>query len=251
MLRVDKMSVIINQKYIIKDVAFDMSENELLMITGPNGAGKTTLIRAIMHNIKHSGAAHLNDVNIAEISSVNLAKLVGVLTQKHNPQFSFSVREVVALGRYAHKKGIFGKMSDEDNEKIENALMLTGIYNFRDRSVLNLSGGELQRVFLAQVFAQDPKILILDEPTNHLDLQYQISIFDTIKEWVKGEGRSVIAVVHDLNIVYTYGTKALLMNEGRIYSYGDVEDVLKRENLKKVYEVDVAQWMQNLLKHWQ
>lgn len=138
-----------------------------------------------------------------------------------------------------------------DKMKIEESMRLTGIYNIKNQSVLTLSGGELQRTFLAQLFAQDPNILILDEPTNNLDLQYQIAIFDIIKEWVKGKNRAVLAAVHDLNTAYSYGNKALLMNEGRIYVTGLVNEVLDRENLKDVYKVDVVDWMQNLLKHWE
>lgn len=250
MLKVDRLSVCINHKSIIQDISFEVSEHETLMVIGPNGAGKTTLIKAMMQNVKHSGTAYLNEKDIASISPKDIAKQIAVLTQTHSQQFSFTVYEVVSLGRYAHQTGMFARMKQEDLNKIDDALKLTGMYHLKDRSVLTLSGGELQRIFLASVFAQDPKILILDEPTNHLDLQYQIGIFDTLREWVKGEGRSVIAVVHDLNVVYTYGTKALLMDEGRVFAYGNVDEVLSRENLKKVYEVDVALWMQNLLKHW-
>ena len=250
MLKVDQMSVCINQRDIIHDISFEVSEHEILMVIGPNGAGKTTLIKAMMQNTKHTGTAYLNGINIENISPKEIAKQIGVLTQTHSQQFSFSVYEVVCLGRYAHQTGIFSNMSREDYDMVDDALKLTGTYDLKDRSVLTLSGGELQRIFLASVFAQDPKILILDEPTNHLDLQYQIGIFDTLKEWVKGEGRSVIAVVHDLNVVYSYGTKALLLNKGLVYAYGNVDQVLNRDNLKKVYEVDVALWMQNLLKHW-
>jgi iron complex transport system ATP-binding protein len=250
MLKVDQLGVCINQKEIIQNISFEVSEHEILMVIGPNGAGKTTLIKAIMQNVKHSGAAYLNGENIEAISAKDIAKQIGVLTQTHSQQFSFTVYDVVSLGRYAHQTGMFSRMGKEDFEKIDDALKLTGTYSLKDRSVLTLSGGELQRIFLAAVFAQDPKLLILDEPTNHLDLQYQIGIFDTLKEWVKGEGRSVIAVVHDLNVVYTYGTKALLIHEGKVYAYGAVDEVLNRENLKEVYEVDVALWMQNLLKHW-
>lgn len=251
MLKVEKLSAKIENKHLIKDISFEIKENEILMVIGPNGAGKTTLIKAIMKNIKHTGNAYLNGKDIAKFSAVELARQIGVLTQKHSQQFSFTVYEVVSLGRYAHQNGMLSKLSKTDEEKIAEALRLTGTEHLKDRSVLTLSGGELQRIFLAAVFAQDPKILILDEPTNHLDLQYQIGIFDTLKEWVKGEGRSVIAVVHDLNVVYTYGSKALLLHRGEAFSYGDVEDVLNRKNLKAVYEVDVAEWMQNLLKHWQ
>ena len=250
MLKVDNLSVCMNHKNIIQNISFEMSEHDILMVIGPNGAGKTTLIKAIMQNMKYSGASYLDGKNIAAISAKDLAKEIGVLTQTHSQQFPFTVYEVVSLGRYAHQEGMFSRMNKEDFDKIDNALKLTGTYHLKDRSVLTLSGGELQRIFLASVFAQDPKLLILDEPTNHLDLQYQIGIFDSLKEWVKGEGRSVIAVVHDLNMAYTYGTKALLMNKGQVCAYGAVEKVLNREKLKEVYEVDVVLWMQNLLKHW-
>jgi iron complex transport system ATP-binding protein len=175
---------------------------------------------------------------------------MGVLTQKHQPQFSHTVYEVVSLGRYAYQNSFFGGLNTADRDKIEQALFLTGIEGLRNQSVLTLSGGELQRVYLAQLFAQDPNILLLDEPTNHLDLQYQIAIFDIIRDWVKQSGRAALAVVHDLNIVYSYGTHALLMEDGRIHAKGLVEEVLSREHLKAVYKVDVAQWMQNLLRHW-
>ncbi len=250
MLEIKKLSVTILNKKIVKEVSFSLEEHDLFMVMGPNGAGKTTLIKAIMQILTHEGEVFLEGREIGKFSPRELAQRVGVLTQKHQPQFSHTVYDVVSLGRYAYQSGLFGGLTNEDEDKIEEALFLTGMEDFRNRSVLTLSGGELQRVFLAQIFAQDPKILILDEPTNHLDLQYQIAIFDIIKNWVKQKGRAVIAVVHDLNIVYSYGTKALLMEDGRVYVQGTVEEVLSRENLRAVYKVDVAEWMQNLLRHW-
>ncbi len=250
MLKAEKLTVKIENKYLIKDVSFEVIANEMLMVIGPNGAGKTTLIKAIMQNVPHEGSAFLDGRDIAKIPPRELATKIGVLTQNNTQHFSFTCREVVGLGRYAYQKGMFPKLGRLDEEKISEAFRMTGTEHLKDRSIMTLSGGELQRIFLAAIFAQDPKILILDEPTNHLDIQYQIGIFDTLKEWVKGDGRSVIAVVHDLNIVYSYGAKALLLHRGEAYAYGDVEDVLNRENLKAVYEVDVAEWMQNLLRHW-
>ena len=250
MLNVENLTVKIENKTLLKDISFEMKENDILMVIGPNGAGKTTLIKAIMQNVRHEGKSYLNGKDIAKISSVELARQIGVLSQNNSQYFSFTCREVVSLGRYAYQKSMFSKPGKFDEQKIHEAFQLTGTEHLKDRSIMTLSGGELQRIFLAAIFAQDPKILILDEPTNHLDIQYQIGIFDTLKEWVKGEGRSVIAVVHDLNIVYSYGSKALLLHNGGAYAYGGVEEVLNRENLKVVYEVDVAEWMQNLLKHW-
>lgn len=250
MLEVKDLTVTVDNKTIVNKVSINLKEHDLFMVMGPNGAGKTTLIKAIMGMLPHEGKAFIDGSEVSFYKPRELARRVGVLTQKHQPQFAHTVYEVVSLGRYAYQNGIFDGLTQEDRDKIEEALILTGIENLREQSVLTLSGGELQRVFLAQLFAQDPRILILDEPTNQLDLQYQIAIFDIIQQWAKQKGHAVLAVVHDLNIVYAYGTRALLMEDGKVYVQGSVEEVLSRDHLKAVYKVDVAEWMKNLLKHW-
>ena len=108
----------------------------------------------------------------------------------------------------------------------------------------------MQRAFLAQVFAQNPKLLILDEPTNNLDLVYQKQMFELIGEWVKKPGRAVISVVHDLALARSYGTHAMLLNKGKLVACGEVDAVLTRENLSAVYAVDVYQWMKDMLSQW-
>jgi iron complex transport system ATP-binding protein len=251
MLEVNNLTVSVRDKNIVKGVSFSIKEHDLLMVIGPNGAGKTTLIRGIMGILPHRGTVTLEGRDIKSFSSRQLAQKIGVLAQKHQLQFPHTVYQLVGLGRYAHRKsGIFNRLQAVDHEKIQEAIFFTGLEDLKMRSVLTLSGGELQRAFLAQVLAQDPQILILDEPANYLDIQYQIAIFNIIREWVSKKKRAVFAVVHDLNLAYTYGTRALLMSEGRIYAQGAVKDVLSRDNLKDVYKVDVAKWMQKLLKNW-
>ncbi|HHW22732.1 MAG TPA: ABC transporter ATP-binding protein [Clostridiaceae bacterium] len=251
LLEIKGISVRIKDRIIVDDISFEVGEHDVCMVMGPNGAGKTTLFKAIMGVVPHKGKVLLDGVDIGTLKPRDLAKRIGVLSQKHQPQFAHTVYDVVSLGRYAYQSGIFGRLTEKDKEKIEEALVLTGIEDIRDQSVLTLSGGELQRTFLAQLFAQDPQILILDEPASHLDLQYQIAVFDLLAKWVREKRRAVIASVHDLNTVYSYGTKAVLINRGRIHAEGSVEKVLERENLKSVYNVDVAEWMKNLLKHWE
>ena len=119
------------------------------------------------------------------------------------------------------------------------------------RSALTLSGGELQRAFLAQVFAQDPKLLLLDEPTNHLDLVYQKQVFALIQDWLKKGHRAVVSVVHDLSLAKAYGSHALLLDRGRVLAFGTVKEVLTRENLARVYKMDVYEWMQRMLEQWE
>ena len=117
--------------------------------------------------------------------------------------------------------------------------------------MLTLSGGETQRVFLAQVLAQNPQILVLDEPANHLDLNYQQQIFSLIQEWLKEPGRAVLSVVHDLSLARKYGTHAILMDHGKSISQGIISDVMTPDNLQQVYGMNVYEWMREMLSQWQ
>jgi iron complex transport system ATP-binding protein len=162
------------------------------------------------------------------------------------------VEEVVRLGRSAHTARLLGKRDKRsDDAAVEEALAYTGMTAQRRQSVLTLSGGELQRTFLAQVFAQKPKLLLLDEPTNHLDLVYQKQVFSLISEWLKEPGRAVVSVVHDLSLAKAYGTHAVLLNRGKRVAYGPAAEVLSPKNLDPVYDMDVAGWMRGLLALWE
>ncbi len=154
------------------------------------------------------------------------------------------------LGRYAHRKGFLSSKPEGENQRVDGALALTGLTEYRHRSVLTLSGGELQRVFLAQVFAQDPKVLLLDEPANHLDLPYQQHIFSLLSDWLREPGRAVLSVVHDLSLAKKYGTHALLMHRGYSVAYGETGAVLTPSNLQSVYGMDVYGWMKDVLSQW-
>lgn len=251
LLEIKDITAKVSDKALVENVSFSVDKNEILVVVGPNGAGKSSLIKALMGTIHHTGTAYIDGINVQTLKPQELAKRVGVLTQYNNLAYSFSVEEVVKMGRYAHVKGFLGRLSSYDDEMVDKAMGLTGISHIKDRSVLTLSGGELQRVFLAQLFAQDPQILILDEPTNHLDLQYQIHIFDIISKWVKHGDRTVIAVVHDLNLALHYGEKAILLKDAKLVAQGEVSEVLTKENLSEVYQVDVFEHMNLMLKNWQ
>lgn len=155
------------------------------------------------------------------------------------------------LGRYAHAPGVFSGRGGRDSAAVEEALELTGLTAQRAQSVLTLSGGELQRTFLAQVLAQQPRLLILDEPTNHLDLVYQKQVFSLIGRWLREPGRAVVSVVHDLSLARAFGTDAVLLHHGKTVASGSVREVLRPENLDVVYDMDVAAWMRKLLSQWE
>ncbi len=251
MLEIKNLCVRYGALDIVKDVSFAVRDGEWLMIAGPNGAGKSTIINAVTGGVPYTGEILLNGQDIRKNKPTELAKSVGVLTQNHYVGYSFSVEEVVRLGRYAYSPGVLAKRCEDDEKMVEDALEKTGMAAQRTQSVLTLSGGELQRTFLAQVFAQNPKYLLLDEPTNHLDLIYQRQVFSLIKEWLKQGDRAVISVVHDLSLARKYGTRALLLNRGQTAAIDSVDKALSREMLEQVYGMDVYAYMKEMLSQWQ
>lgn len=251
MLDVKGITVDYGQKRILDDVSFSLKAGHWLMIAGPNGAGKSTIIKALSQGCPYAGKILFEGVNTFKLKPTELAHRLGFLSQSHEVTYSFTVREVVALGRYAYSAGLFGFSSAEDTAKIDAALQATGLSELADRSVLTLSGGELQRTFLAQLFAQDPKIIVLDEPTNNLDLVYQKQIFELIGQWIKGGDRAVISVVHDLSLARLYGTDAILLDHGKIVAKGTPDDAISGKHLNSVYSMDVVGYMRTILSAWE
>lgn len=251
LLDVQNLAVRYGKTEIVKGVSFSLKAGFWLMIVGPNGAGKSTIVNAVSQGVPYTGSVYFDGTDISGHKPAELARNLGVLTQHHNVSYSFTVEDIVKLGRYAYSPGIFSTINDEDEQKILSSLELTGMLPIRHQNVLTLSGGELQRTFLAQVFAQNPRLLLLDEPTNHLDLVYQKQMFGLIRDWIRDSGRAVISVVHDLSLAKAYGTHALLLDHGNTVSFGEIDDVLTRSNLEKIYSMDVYNWMENLLSQWQ
>lgn len=250
MLEIKNLSVRYGDFDIVNDVSLSVMPGQWLMIVGPNGAGKSTIINAISQGAPYTGEILFDGEDISGLKPSVLAKKFGVLSQSHSVSYSFSVEEIVMLGRYAYSKSIFSSKNDSDVEKVRDALEKTGMTALKDHSVLTLSGGELQRTFLAQLIAQDPRMLILDEPTNHLDLVYQKQTFELISRWIKDTGRAVMSVVHDLNLAKAFGTHAVLLDKGRIVASGEAGEVLTAEYLNSVYMMDVYKWMTDMLSQW-
>ena len=250
MLEVSRLSVQFGQKKIVDGLSFTVEEGQWLMIVGPNGAGKSTALNAVTQGAPYTGRVLFAGQDVAKMKPALRAQAIGVLAQNHFVGYGFTVEEVVRLGRFAYAGGLFGRSQTEDREKVEQALALAGLQDKRRQSVLTLSGGELQRTFLAQVLAQDPKLLLLDEPTNHLDLIYQKQIFALIGSWLHEPGRAVVSVVHDLSLARSFGTDALLMDHGRQIAHGPAAQVLTPERLNAVYGMDVPAWMRSLYAQW-
>ena len=251
LLEVKNLTLKYGKKTIINDVSFSVEEGQWLMIIGPNGAGKSTIVNCVSQTADYTGTITYRGQDLKKYKPVDLARNIGILAQKHYVGYSFSVAEVVRLGRYSYAPGIFSRKDTRDEDMVAEAMEMTGLTSIAGQSVLTLSGGELQRTFLAQLFAQNPNILILDEPTNHLDLVYQKQIFALVKKWLsEKEGRAVISVVHDLSLAKAYGTSALLLNKGNVMAFGDTKEAFAPEKLNEAYTMDVYAWMQKMLEQW-
>lgn len=250
MLKAENITVTYGSNTVLDKASFTLPESTWMMVAGPNGAGKSTLAKAVAQSVTYSGRIFADGVDIATFKPAQLAKKLGMLEQNNHLGYSFTVEEIVRLGRYAYRRTPFSKTDDRDEEIIQKALECTGLLSIANRDSLTLSGGELQRVFLAQLFAQDPEILILDEPTNHLDLVYQKQILDLVKQWVMGTNRSVISVVHDLSFARAYGDKALLLSNGKVVCEGTPDEVFTDANLNSVYNMDVRAFLSSLYSQW-
>ncbi len=249
-LEVERLTVRYGSLTIVRDLSFRVREGEWLMIAGPNGAGKSTVLNALTQGAPYTGTVRVLSRDVRSQKPRELARNVGVLTQGHSVGYAFTVEEIVRMGRYAYAPGVFSARSDADGEAVARALAQTGMTALAGQSVLTLSGGELQRAFLAQLLAQQPRLLLLDEPTNHLDLVYQKEMFGLIAAWLAQPGRAVVSVVHDLSLARAYGTHALLLDRGQAVAQGAVAEVFTPARLNAVYQMDVYGWMRNMLSQW-
>jgi iron complex transport system ATP-binding protein len=225
---------------VLKSVSFEVDSGELFGVLGPNGSGKTTLLKILSGILPiRDGEVLIKGKRIQEYSKKELARIVAVLSQHSTQSFSYTVKETVSLGRYAHQQGWFQSLSKEDERIVDRVMEQTGLSSLQKKNIQELSGGEKQRVFLAQALAQEPEILLLDEPTNHLDLSYQKELLDLLKSWTIENGLTVVSIFHDLNLAGLYCDRLLLLEKGTINLQHVPNEVLKEERIRKVFHAEI------------
>lgn len=249
MMKVQGISVRYGSKLALKPTDFDLREGQWLMVLGANGAGKSSLIEAVAQIKSHLGHAFCCGKDLQKLKGKDRARLIGTLSQINNRNSDLTVREIVGLGRYAHSRFLSGE-DPQGDQKIKEALSFCQLDGMEDRLVSRLSGGETQRVFLARLICQEPRVMLLDEPANHLDLSFQKELFSLIAQWVREPGRAVISAVHDLALARAFGTHALLLQNGEVLMNAPLESVFQSEALNRAYGMDVEHWMQKLYLPW-
>lgn len=251
MLRVKHLKCHYGDLQVLFDLNFQVVANKKLLIVGPNGCGKTTLLKAVAGLIPYEGKIEIDDCDAAILSKKELSKKVALLSQTSTIHFPYSVYETVMQGRYVHlKDGFFKGESPQDHQVVQACLKTVGLLKIQDRSISELSGGQLQRVFLARVFAQEPDIILLDEPTNHLDLRYQLELMDYLDQWVKKPGRIVVGVVHDMNLALSFADEVIMLKEGKVFAHQPVE-ALELDLIDATFDTKVQDYMRNSLKKWE
>jgi iron complex transport system ATP-binding protein len=211
----------------------------MLGIIGPNGSGKTTLLK-IMDGmlLPHEGEVFVQGKSMVTLKRGEIARAVAMVAQENFFRFSFSVLEVVLMGRFPH----LGRLQferDKDLKIAVNALRATHALELSERSIHELSGGEKQRVLLARALAQEPGAILLDEPTSFLDLKYKKEIFDLIASLTKGRGLSVVIVSHDIDLVSQYCHRIVMLKNGSVHLTGTPDQVITAESIQNVYECAV------------
>ena len=234
-IAVKNLNYEINGIPILQDISAAVETREFVGLIGPNGSGKSTLLKNIYrHFSPEKKTVYLNGKDVTEMRSREIARQMAIVAQENNPDFDFSVQEMVMLGRYSHKK-IFEKDNADDFQAVDRALRVVGMEQRKERSFLSLSGGEKQRIYLAMAFAQESELIILDEPTNHLDIGYQLSMMETLREY---QGRTIFTSVHDMNLAAWYCDRLILLDQGKVVRSGKPEEVLTAETIRKVFHVE-------------
>jgi iron complex transport system ATP-binding protein len=220
-------------------VSVAVEPGELVAVAGPNGSGKTTLLRGLLGLVPlTSGSASVAGKDVREWTRPELARVVGVVTQREETVFPLRVQETVLLGRYA-RLGPLSPIGEEDRIAVGAALDRCDATHLAARRVDELSGGEWQRVRVARALAQEPRALVLDEPTASLDVRHAMELFELVAELASG-GIAALLVTHELNLAARFAGRILLLDEGRPAALGAPSEVLERERLSHVFRWPVV-----------
>jgi iron complex transport system ATP-binding protein len=222
---------------ILEDVSLELMPGRILALTGPNGSGKSTLLRCMAGLLKPSaGTVTCFGCELHEMSRSRIARHVTYVPQETSFSFPFPVREIVMMGRYAHR-GRFDRPNKEDRDAMHDAICRTDVLHLADRPVTALSGGEKQRVLIARGLAANAPILLLDEPAANLDVRHALDILGLCRSLAR-EGRSIAIATHDLNSVFRFADQVALLESGRVVASGMPHSVMTSENLARVFNVE-------------
>ena len=223
----------------LRNVSFTVQRGEFLTLVGPNGSGKSTLLKLLDRiYLPVEGAILLDGRPLPAYARTELARKIAYVPQEREMEFSFSVEEIVLMGRAPHAGGHLFE-STHDRDIARRMMDLTDITHLADHSITNLSGGERQRAFIARALAQQASVILLDEPTAHLDIAHQVDIFRLLQSLSANTGLTVISVSHDLNLAAMHSDRLAMLRAGSLAALGTPDDVLTADRIRDVFRADV------------
>ncbi len=223
--------------FSLNNISLDIGNNEFISILGANGSGKSTLIKIAAGLIKPcSGTIKLYNNDLKNYKRNEIAKLIAYVPQLYYSVYPYTVFEIVMMGRNPHL-GVFGYENKEDIELVNDILEKVGIYNYRNKSINEISGGEAQRAYIARALVQNAKIILLDEPNSHLDIKNEISLFKLLASLREKDNISIAIITHHLNLANFYSDNILILKRGEVLSYGKPEKILTKQMIINCFEL--------------
>ncbi|MEU9449124.1 ABC transporter ATP-binding protein [Streptomyces sp. NPDC048277] len=234
-LSAENVTLAYDQRVIAEQLSVEIPDNSFTVIVGPNACGKSTLLRALSRMLRPSqGRVLLDGQVIQSMPAKKVARVLGLLPQSSIAPDGITVGDLVGRGRYPHQ-GILRQWSAEDERVVQESMARTGVAELAERYVDELSGGQRQRVWIAMALAQQTPLLLLDEPTTYLDIQHQIDVLDLCAELHEEQGRTLVAVLHDLNHAARYATHLIALKGGRVIAEGAPNDIVTAELVEEVF----------------
>ena len=235
-MNIQELTKTYDGKTVVDSVSFEISKGKVLSLIGPNGAGKSTVMGMISRLIaRDEGMVDFHGKDIGKWKSRELSKKLAILTQSNQIQMKLTVQELVAFGRFPYSGN---RITKEDQEIIDQAIAYMELEEMRDRFIDELSGGQRQRAMIAMVIAQDTDYVLLDEPTNNLDIYHAANMMKIVRRLCDELGKTVVLVLHEINYAAFYSDYICAFVDSRIAKFGTVEEVMTKENLSEIYQVD-------------
>lgn len=237
MIDVQKLKFSYPQKLVLQDVSLHLEKGDFCAIVGPNGSGKTTLLKLMTGLLQpQGGTVQVGGKLLNLLSAMEKARLMAYVAQRQEVVFDFSVFDTVLMGRNPHQSR-WETASSHDVKVVEEVLQLTGLADYRNRMLTELSGGEVQRVMIARAMVQQTPVILLDEPLSNLDITYQFEVMDILQHLNKQNNTTVVIILHDLSFVKKYAHKVLMLQKGSLRHFGPVDEVLTEPNVREVFHL--------------
>jgi len=234
-LHAEDLTLAYDGRTVAERLDVSIPDKSFTVIVGPNACGKTTLLRALARMLKpRAGSVYLDGAVISSYGAKEVARRLGLLPQSSIAPDGITVADLVARGRYPHQK-LLRQWSREDATVVADSMRATGVDDLAERLVDELSGGQRQRVWMAMALAQQTDLLLLDEPTTYLDIAHQLDLLDLCADLHAEQGRTLVAVLHDLNHAARYATHLIAMRDGKVLASGTPEEVVTAENVERIF----------------